>query len=282
MPYAFVKMHGLGNDFVIFDGRAQPFGIPKSTMIALADRKRGIGYDQLAIMLTPRSPSADVYLDMYNADGSELRACGNVMRCVGHLLFEELGRTQVVIETVAGLLPVHADGKGMIAVDFGPPRFGSKNIPLAKEMPDTLHVPLSLGSLKDPACVNMGNPHAVFFVSDAENIPLKEWGPKLETDPLFPDRCNIEVAQIMAPDHIRMRVWERGAGITLACGSGACATLVAAARRKLSKRRATITMDGGDAVVEWRDDDHVILIGPAALVYRGELEGSFMAAAKAP
>jgi diaminopimelate epimerase len=273
-------MHGLGNDFVIFDGRKQAFAPDRKALIALADRHKGIGYDQLVIMLKPRTAGTDVYLDMYNSDGSEQRACGNVTRCIARLMFAELGRKQCVIETVSGLLPVHEESPGMIAVDFGPPRLAWNEIPLAKPVADTLHVPLQLGPLNDPCCVNMGNPHAVFFVSDVGAIPLAELGPKLETDALFPDRCNIEIAQMIAPDRIRMRVWERGAGITMACGSGACATLVAAVRRGLSKRRATIVMDGGEAIVEWRADDHVILIGPTSMVYRGELDDEFMAAAQ--
>ncbi|HUY69139.1 MAG TPA: diaminopimelate epimerase [Alphaproteobacteria bacterium] len=278
MLRSFLKMHGLGNDFVIFDGRQQPFKPAKEELIALADRRRGIGYDQLIVMLKPKSPGADVYLDMYNSDGSAQCACGNVTRCIARLLFSELGRKQAVIETVAGLLPVYEDAPGLIAVDFGPPRLGWKDIPLAKPVADTLHVPLALGPLDDPCCVNMGNPHAVFFVPDTAKIPLGEIGPKLEYDPLFPDRCNIEIAQIIAADRIRMRVWERGAGITPACGSGACATLVAAVRRGLSARRAAIAMDGGDVFVEWRADDHVILTGPTAIVYRGELDDEFLAA----
>lgn len=273
-------MHGLGNDFVIFDGRERNFVPSKPALVALADRRTGIGYDQLVIMQQPKSSGADVYLDMYNSDGSEQRACGNVTRCIARLIFEELGRNHAVIETISGLLPVHEDPSGMIAVDFGPPRIEWDQIPLAKET-DTLHVTLSMDTLSDPCCVSMGNPHAVFFVPDVMKIPLEITGSKLETHAIFPDRCNIEIAQILAPDRIRMRVWERGAGLTPACGSGACATLVAAVRRKLSARRATIIMDGGEVIVEWRDDNHVLLIGPTSMVYRGELDDEFLAAVRA-
>ena len=271
----FIKMHGLGNDFVIFDGRKSPFKPDRQALIALADRRTGIGYDQLAIILAPRSAGADVFLDMYNSDGSELRACGNVTRCIASLLFAELRRSTAVIETVTGLLPVHLESEDMIGVDFGPPRLGWREIPLARNV-DTLHVPLAAGDLLDPVCVNMGSPHAVFFVDDVDTVPLTAVGPTLENDALFPDRCNIEIAHIIRPDLIRMRVWERGAGLTRACGSGACATLVASVLRQLSDRRATIAMDGGSVVVDWRDDDHVILIGPTSLVYRGELDDSFL------
>jgi diaminopimelate epimerase len=281
MNRAFLKMHGLGNDFVIFDGREQPFTPDKAALIALAGRHTGIGCDQIIILHKPRAPGADVYLDMYNSDGSSLRACGNVTRCIAKLMFEELGRKHAVIETAAGLLPVSVDNAtGLIAVDFGPPRLDWKDIPLAREA-DTLHLPLALGPLADACGVNMGNPHAVFFVPDVEKTSLAELGPKLENDSLFPDRCNIEIAHILAPDRIRMRVWERGAGLTGACGSGACATLVSAVRRGLSARRAAIIMDGGEVIVEWREkDNHVILIGPAAMVYRGELDDEFLAQVK--
>ncbi len=269
-------MHGLGNDFVIFDGRQQNFKPAAPALIALANRRTGIGYDQLVIIQPPRSAGTDVYLDMYNSDGSEQRACGNVTRCIARLLFDELGRKHAIVETVAGLLSVFEDASGLIAVDFGPPRLDWKDIPLSRAM-DTLHLPLQLGMLKDPCSVNMGNPHAVYFVVDTNDVPLAELGPKLEHDALFPDRCNIEIAQILAPDRIRMRVWERGAGLTPACGSGACATLVAAVRRGVSARRATIVMDGGEVVVEWRaEDDHVLLLGPTAMVYRGELDDEFL------
>ncbi|MDX2028214.1 MAG: diaminopimelate epimerase [Alphaproteobacteria bacterium] len=269
-------MHGLGNDFVIIDGRADGFVPDRNFCLAVADRRRGIGCDQLIILEKPKNPAATLFMRIYNRDASEAGACGNATRCVGRLLFDETGRNKVVIETVSGLLTVFEDGPGMIAVDYGPPKLEWSDIPLAKKM-DTLHVPLSLGPLSDACCVSMGNPHAVFFVEDADKILLPEIGPKLETDPLFPERANIEVAQILAPDRIRMRVWERGAGVTEACGSGACATLVAAARRKFSARRAAIVMDGGDSIVEWREDNHVLLIGPTALAFRGTLDDGLFA-----
>ena len=265
-------MHGLGNDFVIFDGRADAFAPTPSFLKAVADRKRGVGCDQFVILLKPKSSEADVYLDMYNADASVVRACGNATRCVARLLFDELGRKQAVIETVAGLLRVHEDASGKVAVDFGEPRLLWNEIPLAKSV-DTLAVPVGVGNVSNPCCVNMGNPHAVFFVPDVNAIPLAEWGPQIETNPMFPDRVNVEFAQILSPDRIRMLVWERGTGITQACGSGACATLVAAVRKNLSARRATIVLDGGELVIEWKaDNGHVIMIGSTALSFQGLLD----------
>lgn len=268
MPLQFRKMHGLGNDFVILDFRASQPLLSREQRRALADRKRGIGCDQLIILVAPRSPEADVMMLIYNPDGSEAGACGNATRCVARLLFEEASRTQAVIETIAGLLPVWRDSGDLISVDFGQPRLEWSDIPLAEPM-DTLHLPVEVGGLRDPCAVNMGNPHAVFFVPDVMGVPLAEWGPKLEHHPIFPERANIEVAQILSPSHIRMRVWERSAGITEACGSGACATLVAAVRRGLTERKATLTLDGGDLQIAWRTDGHVVMTGPAALSFKG-------------
>jgi diaminopimelate epimerase len=266
---SFVKMHGLGNDFVIFDGRADAFLPDAAFCRAVADRHRGIGCDQIIVLGNPISREADLFMRIVNADGTTVKACGNGTRCVAALLFKENGKSEGVIETEAGLLKVWRAEGGLYAVDFGPPRLGWKDIPLA-EAHDTLKIPLKVGDLKDPCCVNMGNPHAVFFVRDVEHVQLEKWGPQLETHPLFPDRCNIEAAQILAPDRIRMRVWERGTGITQACGTGAAATHVAAVRRGLTERRATIVLDGGELVLEWRETDgHVILAGGAAFVFRG-------------
>ncbi|MDD3371942.1 MAG: diaminopimelate epimerase [Alphaproteobacteria bacterium] len=274
MALPFLKMNGLGNDFVVFDRRETGFSPSVGFLRAIGNRKRGIGCDQIIVMLKPQSPDADVYMDIYNMDGSKVQACGNATRCVASLMFAELGRDNCVIQTVAGLLKSWLDPTGLIAVDFGEPRLDWNEIPLAREA-GTLKAPVANGPLDGPCCVNMGNPHAVFFVPDVSGIPLSEVGPKLEHDPMFPERCNIEIAQILAPDRIRMRVWERGTGITDACGTGACATLVAAVRRNLSARRAAIVMDGGELIIEWRDDNHVILIGPADLSFRGEVAEDF-------
>ncbi|MFA4995084.1 MAG: diaminopimelate epimerase [Bdellovibrionales bacterium] len=264
----FLKMDGLGNDFVVFDGRLNGFSPTEKFLRAVADRKRGIGCDQVIVLRRPESPQADVHMDIYNRDGSQVGACGNATRCIASLMFAELERNNCIIETIAGFLKAWEDPSGLIAVDFGAPRFVWNEIPLAREV-DTLHVPVAYGGLEDPCCVNVGNPHAVFFVPDVDAVNLMEVGPRLENDPMFPERCNIEIAQILASDRIRMRVWERGTGITEACGSGSCATLVAAVRRNLSARRATVVLDGGELVIEWRDDNHILMIGPASLDYRG-------------
>jgi diaminopimelate epimerase len=193
---------------------------------------------------------------------------------VADLLFAEQKSQKAVIETIAGLLHTWQAEPGRISVDFGEPKLGWDEIPLAKSI-DTLNVPISAGALYSPCCVNMGNPHAVFFVPDVKAIDLPVVGPKLETDPMFPKHCNIEIAQILSPDRILMRVWERGAGITEACGSGACAVLVAAIRRGLSERRASVVLDGGELVIEWRADNHVIMTGSASFSYSGELSIDF-------
>jgi diaminopimelate epimerase len=270
----FLKMQGLGNDFAVFDGRSNGLTPSQNFLRAVADRKRGIGCDQIIVMLLPKSPEADVHMAIYNMDGSRVEACGNATRCVAGLMFEEFGRNNCVIETTAGFLKAWEDPSGLIAVDIGEPRLGWQEIPMAREV-DTLTAPVASGGLFAPCCVNVGNPHAVFFVPDVGAVALSEVGPHLENDPIFPNRCNIEIAQILAPDRIRMRVWERGTGITEACGTGACATLVAAVRRCLSARRATIVLDGGELVIEWRDDNHVIMIGPDSLSFSGEISRDF-------
>jgi diaminopimelate epimerase len=271
----FLKMNGLGNDFVVIDCRDNDFKPSEKFLLVVANRKRGVGCDQFVFLRKPVTAGADVFLDMYNADASPLRACGNATRCIASLMFAELGRKQCVIETVAGLLRAWEDAPGLIAVDFGEPRLSWEQIPLAREA-DTLTAPVASGGLFAPCCVNVGNPHAVFFVDDVAQVDLADVGPNLETHPMFPDRCNIEIAQILSPDRIRMRVWERGTGITDACGSGACATLIAAVRRELSARRATILLDGGELVIEWRaDDNHVVMIGPASLSFGGLLPSGF-------
>ena len=212
-------MHGLGNDFIILDARTDGFVPDKRFLLAVSDRHRGIGCDQIIVLHKPKTPSTDIYLDMYNRDGSPQRACGNATRCVARLLAVETGRAEFNIQTEAGFLAAKVDASGMIAIDFGAPRLQWQQIPINVEC-DTLHIPLSFGVLADPCAVSMGNPHAVFFVDDVARIALSELGPTLEMNAMFPDRCNIEIAQIIAPDRIRMRVWERGAGITQACGTG--------------------------------------------------------------
>ena len=211
-----------------------------------------------------------------NSDGSEAEACGNATRCIADLLFRETGDPRVRIETVAGLLEAEALADGCIAVDMGPARLGWRDIPLARAA-ETDHVELSLGSLSDPACTNIGNPHATFFVDNVETLDLAALGPELEHHPLFPERANIGIAAIRDRGHIRLRVWERGAGITLACGSGACAALVAAHRRGLVDRCASVELDGGALDIVWRDDGHVIMTGSATLSFEGTFDSDLLA-----
>jgi diaminopimelate epimerase len=269
----FVKMHGLGNDFVILDARAHALTLDTETAQIIADRHRGVGCDQILIIEPAKSTAGTAFMRIRNADGSEAEACGNGARCVAALLMAQNKTDRVVLETLGGPITADRAGEARIAVDMGEPYLDWREIPLAKEC-DTLHVPLSLGPLNDPVCTSMGNPHATFFVSDLAAIDIATLGPKLEHDPMFPARANIGVAQIASPKRIRVRIWERGDGLTLACGSGACATLVAAARRGLTERRAEIVADGGTLEIEWRQDNHVIMTGGVATSFRGTIDPS--------
>ncbi|HEY3918299.1 MAG TPA: diaminopimelate epimerase [Stellaceae bacterium] len=271
----FVKTHGLGNDFVILDARAHAVTLDAAAARAIADRHRGIGCDQILVIEKPRRAGADAFMRIRNADGSEAEACGNGARCVAALLLAESKRDRVTIDTLAGLVEAQSAADYRIAVDMGEPRFGWREIPLARDC-DTLHVPLSLGPLSDPVGTSMGNPHATFFVADVAAIDIATLGPKLEHDPIFPAHANIGVAQLISPKQIRLRVWERGDGLTLACGSGACAALVAASRRGLAERRAAIQADGGALEIEWRADNHVIMTGPVATSFRGTIDPSLL------
>jgi len=267
---SFRKMHGLGNDFVVLDGRAAPLGLTRAEIVVLADRRRGIGCDQLIIM-EPPAAGADVFMGIHNPDGSEAGACGNATRCIASLIAAETGKAQVVVRTISGDLPSEAAQNGLWQVDMGPARLGWRDVPLAQEA-DTLHVPLACGPVADPAACSMGNPHANFFVPDLDALPISELGPRLEHDPIFPDRANIGFVQVMSPDHLRLVVWERGAGLTLACGSGACAAMVNAHRRGLTGRAARISMPGGDLFMEWRQDGHVLMTGPVATAFTGQVD----------
>jgi diaminopimelate epimerase len=267
----FQKMHGLGNDFVVIDARDRAVPLSLSQRQWIADRRRGIGCDQLIVLEPPRDRLADVFMRIHNPDGGEAGACGNATRCIAAKVMAEKGSHHAIVETISGLLDTEAIDGNKVAVDMGVVKLDWRDIPIG-EACDTLHLPLSLGPLSDPVGINVGNPHAVFFVPNAEQIDLTSLGPVLERHKLFPERANIEVAQIISPDRIRMRVWERGAGITQACGSGACATLVAAARRKLTGRSATVVLDGGELVIEWLADNHVRMTGAWAESFRGEIE----------
>jgi diaminopimelate epimerase len=267
----FVKMHGLGNDFVVIDARRHEVALDPAKARAIADRRTGIGCDQLIVLERPRDPAADVFMRIRNADGGEVAACGNAARCVAALVLGEVTNAHVVVETEAGLLDARPASEGRIAVDMGDARFGWPDIPLAREV-DTLHVPLALGPLADPACTSMGNPHATFFVPGIDAVDLAALGPVLEHDPLFPERANIGIAEISSPEKMRLRVWERGAGITLACGTGACAAVVAANRRGLTGRQVEVMVDGGRLEIEWLPNGHVLMTGPAATSFHGTFD----------
>lgn len=266
----FIKMHGLGNDFVIIDGRSRLPDLSVAALRAVADRHRGVGYDQLIVM-EPTENEADIFMRIYNSDGSEAEACGNATRCVAHLLMEEANKNAVTIETRAGFLAGTTEDRQHIVIDMGLPKLGWQDIPLSREE-DTMHINLTVGPLSDPVGVSMGNPHAVFFVDDAEAVDLEKWGPIAETDPLFPMKANISVASKMKNGDIRLRVWERGVGITLACGSAACATMVAAHNRGLAGKAATLHLNGGALDMEIGNNEHVYMGGPIATSYRGILD----------
>jgi diaminopimelate epimerase len=269
MRLPFTKMHGLGNDFVVIDARERPLGLSDDQKRRIADRRRGIGCDQLIIL--ERSARADVFMRIHNPDGTEAGACGNATRCVAGRLMAERGVERIVVETISGLLETRAADRGDIAVDMGEVKTDWRDIPVA-EACDTLHLPLALGALSDPVGVNVGNPHAVFFVPDVAAIDLEKLGPELEYAPLFPERANIEIVQHLTSGRLRMRVWERSAGITQACGSGACAALVAAARRGVTGRKADVVLDGGTLTIEWLPNNHVLMTGGWTTSFRGEIE----------
>jgi diaminopimelate epimerase len=272
MRAQFVKMHGCGNDFVVFDERAAPLGLTQARAAALADRRTGIGCDQfITIERPPAGSQAAAFMRIRNPDGAEAGACGNATRCVAALLAAETGQAAQTIRTEAGDLPATVLASDRVTVDMGPPRLDWRDIPLARPM-DTLHLELTAGPVRDPAAASMGNPHATFFVADVEALPVTALGSVLEYDPIFPERANIGFAQILAPDRIRLRVWERTAGLTLACGSGACAALVNAHRRGLTGRRATLLLDGGELDIAWRDDGHVLMTGPVVTAYTGTVD----------
>jgi diaminopimelate epimerase len=267
----FRKMHGLGNDFVVLDARDRVVPITPAMARAIGDRHSGVGFDQLIILERPRDPAAAVFMRILNADGSEAGACGNATRCVAALVMDETGERKLGIETISGLLPASRAAGGLITVDMGPARLRWRDIPLA-EHADTLTVPVGVEALGDACCTNMGNPHATFFVPDADAVDLARLGPILEHHPIFPERANIGIASLLGPDRLRLRVWERGVGLTLACGSGACAGLVAAARRGLTGRSAEIVMERGSLAISWDKSGHVLMTGPVATSFTGTLD----------
>ncbi len=284
----FLKMNGLGNEITVLDLRGTRHVVAGAEASAIAGEPR-TRFDQLMVLHDPKTPGTDAYVRIYNTDGSEAGACGNGTRCIAWALLADPqmgrpGRDALLLETKSGLLPVTRLSGTVFTVDMGAPRLAWDEIPLADPFHDTSRFELQIGPIDDPilhtpCAVNMGNPHAVFFVDDPYAFNLEQIGPLLENHPIFPDRANIGLAAVKAPGHIVLRVWERGAGITRACGSGACAALVAAVRRELSERKATVSLPGGDLVIEWRESDgHVLMTGPVELEWEGVLEPTLFAA----
>ena len=265
----FMKMHGLGNDFVIVDARAQAIALPPRLVEGIAHRNFGVGFDQLAV-IEPGQDGADAHLIFYNADGSTSAACGNATRCIARHLMDRTGKDALVLTTERGTLFAREAGDGLTSVNMGQPQLRWDEIPLAREM-DTLHLPIE-GA---PTATGMGNPHCTFFVDDAEAVDLEARGAAIEHHPLYPQRTNVQFASLIGPDHLRMRVWERGVGPTLASGSSSCATAVAAARRGLTGRSVTIDLDGGTLRIDWRDDG-VWMTGPTMHVFSGTFTAQFL------
>jgi diaminopimelate epimerase len=279
----FVKMNGLGNEIVIVDLRRSPSPIGAGEARAAARQEP---FDQL-MALYPARGDADASVRIYNNDGSEAGACGNGMRCLASLVSAQTGKAALNFETAAGVISCRRTGEGLFTVDMGVPRLRWDEIPLAKEMPDTRAIDLAVGPagapiLRSPSAVNMGNPHAIFWVDDVEGYDLRQIGPVVEHHPLFPQRANVTLAAVSARDHIVIRTWERGAGLTRACGSAACAVAVAAARLARTNREVTVTLPSGDLAIEWREaDDHVLMTGPAAYEHDGRFDAALLADAGA-
>jgi len=272
---SFKKMNGLGNDFAVLDARGDGFRLTADEASAIANRETGVGCDQVIVL--ERSARADVFMRILNADGSEVGACGNASRCVGALVGAELESEHVTIETAVGVLDARVEGDGLVTVDMGTPHFGWRDIPLAKEEPDTRAISLAITLpdgrvLEGPSVANVGNPHAIFWVSDVNAYDLSLFGRALEYDPIFPERANISLAEVLDDRTVKLRVWERGAGITQACGTAACATAVSAARTGRTGRTVEIRLPGGVIGIEWRAaDDHILMTGPVAHEFEGTL-----------
>ena len=279
---AFRKMNGLGNEIVVVDLRGTPRVFSPGQAAAIAAQPRS-HFDQMMVLHDPRTPGTEAYVRIYNTDGSEAEACGNGTRCIGLVVAEKSGRRNMKFETVAGVLDVAVRDPEHITVDMGRPRFGWQDIPLVEEFRDTRGVELQVGPIDapiihTPSVVNVGNPHAIFWVERLDIIDLGRIGPMLEHHRLFPERANISLAKIVARDAIHLRTWERGAGLTKACGSAACAAAVCAVRKKFTDRLVTVTVPGGPLVIEWRADDSILMTGPATLEYDGVLDPALLAA----
>ena len=284
---AFVKMNGLGNAIVIVDLRRSAAIVSEAEARAAA-QPGGAPFDQMMVLHAPRTGGTDAFVRIYNSDGSESAACGNGMRCIASLLAKETGKTALAFETKAGLLNCWtAATPGHFTVDMGKPRFGWKDIPLAEEFRDTRAIELQIGPidkpvLHSPSVLSMGNPHAIFWVDDPDAYDLARCGPLLENHPMFPERANITLAAVRSREHIAIRTWERGAGLTLACGSAACAVVVAAARLRRTARKVTVSLPGGELTIEWREsDDRVLMTGPVAFEFEGRFDPALFAKAGA-
>ena len=264
-----MKMHGLGNDFVVVDRRNGDFIVTAEMARAIGDRHKGVGFDQLAVI--DLDAEADAALIFYNSDGSISGACGNATRCIARYLMEESGKSQLRLRTPRGLLECVDAGNGLTSVNMGTPLLEWREVPLAQAM-DTVRLPIE----GEPTATGMGNPHCSFFVDDADAVDLEARGAAMERHPSFPERTNVQFVSLISPDHLRMRVWERGVGVTLASGSSSCAVAVAAARRELTGRKVTIDLDGGRIWIDWRDDG-VWMTGPTTHVYSAELSAEFLA-----
>ena len=280
MGVSFFKMNGLGNDFVVVDARARKVSFSAEAARRIGDRHRGVGFDQL-LSIEPSSGTGDVSMRIWNPDGSLAEACGNGTRCVADLLLSEMSKSVIKISTSGGLLSCSRGADGRVSVDMGEPKLEWQDIPLAERM-DTRVLDIEVGPigapvLVGPSAVNMGNPHCIFFVENAEAHDLKKIGPMIEHHPLFPERANISLAQVKSKSEVRLRVWERGAGLTLACGSAACAAAVAGARKRLTDRTVRVVLDGGALDIEWRADNHVVMTGPSELNFTGELSDRYFA-----
>jgi len=272
----FRKMNGLGNEIVVVDLRGSRRVLDAGEARAIAARPAS-HFDQMMVLHDAKAAGTEAYVRIYNADGSEAEACGNGMRCIAWLAAETTGRKALKFETKAGVLDVAVESIDRITVDMGKPKFGWRDIPLAEQFHDTRAIELQIGPidrpiLHSPSVVNVGNPHAVFWVADVEAYDLGRIGPMLESHPIFPERANISLAHVISPSTISLRVWERGAGLTKACGSAACAATVCAARKKLTGRAVTVTLPGGPLGIEWREDDRILMTGPVELEHEGVLE----------
>jgi diaminopimelate epimerase len=285
--HPFIKMNGLGNEILVLDLRADSARVTPEDARALA-RPDAVPFDQIMALYPPRTPGTDAFVRIYNNDGSESGACGNGMRCIAVLVARDSGKDVVNFETSSGISSCKIEPQpNTVTVDMGTPRFGWQEIPLAEEFRDTRHIELQIGPidkpvLHSPSAVNVGNPHAIFWVDDVNAYDLARFGPLLENHPIFPERANISLCKIAARDHLIVRTWERGAGLTRACGSAACAAAVTAVRLKLADRKVRVTLPGGNLFVEWREtDDHMLMTGPVELEFEGRISPAMLTATAA-